>query len=758
VGSYFVSSDGKQSLDLHGTPGFGGVRQTLKTIPSQEYTVEFKMSGNPAGTPVVKVMQLIAAGQSKIFEFDCTGKTEQEMGWQTKKWSFVADSHLTTLAFVTMSKTGVANYGPVIDDVRVYPSSGSLTSNQDLVKNIAPHAQLAVTTVSGGSFTAPVQVQFNPQGSYDPDGQIVLFELDKDGDGYFEVSEKGLHGASMEFTEPGTYTAMLRVTDDKGETKVASHTFQILSGNIIVDDSEWYRINNWKPRKNGDGRYFTPDQDLCIESMVPGGVWFSTNRPYSIDHDYIVEFEVKMNETDNHFVFLYSDGFVGIDIDWGIDLGHTQPGASYNLRNGLGNLTLGAWHKIRVEAHPADKTFDLYLNDNKVSTATGILSNQEYHTNTTNSFFDGNHDVVFIGDVDKAEFRGGNYNRGSTCWRNFRVFTSHFTGNKSQVNDEFDEIGYDIKLELDKTSFTPGEKIKVYFDRGDIGDNTAWLGIVPSGIAHDSEDENERFANQKKRVRQKDGNMIFFAPDEVGLYDIRFHDMDNEGREIASASFMVLEEGKVVDDVQVKEIHVDVSEQDYGPIIFKFSPLRVFEGLAHIGLEYELMKYFSVEADIGYYFNVPPMLYHEPLIPMKEIFDQSDEPWSDLWDLAESYTYWPLSDFWQNNGSGINLTGAFKYYFDGHLKGGYISGEYRYKKSSWSSNDEFDEAIEFDVTANAFNIVLGKQRQINNSMWTDVFIGWGIRDVKLETNFGGDPYEEKFYYNIVLGWKLGLRF
>src|SRR6478735_7089945 len=38
---------GKRSLDLHGSPGFGGVKQTLETRAGKKYRVTFQMTGNP---------------------------------------------------------------------------------------------------------------------------------------------------------------------------------------------------------------------------------------------------------------------------------------------------------------------------------------------------------------------------------------------------------------------------------------------------------------------------------------------------------------------------------------------------------------------------------------------------------------------------------------------------------------------------------------------------------------------------------------
>ncbi len=100
--------------------------------------------------------------------------------------------------------------------------------------NKLPIVNFEINTVSGGEFTAPVWVKFYPSGTYDPDGYILLFEMDMDGDGTFEVSENTLSGGSYEFTVPGNYTTTVRVTDDNGGITTKSKSF------VITDSQNTY--------------------------------------------------------------------------------------------------------------------------------------------------------------------------------------------------------------------------------------------------------------------------------------------------------------------------------------------------------------------------------------------------------------------------------------------------------------------------------------------------------------------------------------
>ena len=52
----------------------------------------------------------------------------------------------------------------------------------------------------------------------DPDGEVVLFEWDFEGDGTFDWSSNLVQPVTWTYTRPGLYNAVLRVTDDEGAT------------------------------------------------------------------------------------------------------------------------------------------------------------------------------------------------------------------------------------------------------------------------------------------------------------------------------------------------------------------------------------------------------------------------------------------------------------------------------------------------------------------------------------------------------------
>ncbi len=110
------AAEGNQSLELNGTTT-GSIAQTFTTEPGTKYSVTYSLAGNPNSTPMVKTGSINIDGQSfEDFSFDATGKTELDMGYVIRQFTFVANHASTTLEFAS---TTTGAFGPVIDDVKV---------------------------------------------------------------------------------------------------------------------------------------------------------------------------------------------------------------------------------------------------------------------------------------------------------------------------------------------------------------------------------------------------------------------------------------------------------------------------------------------------------------------------------------------------------------------------------------------------------------------------------------------------------------
>jgi choice-of-anchor C domain-containing protein len=114
------AADGKRSLDLHGSPGFGGVKQTLATLAGTKYRVTFQMTGNPQANLTEASLTVRAAGADKEFKVDMTGVTHEEPKWTKMSWEFTATDKATVLEIHTAMPASSNPFGgPMVDDVKV---------------------------------------------------------------------------------------------------------------------------------------------------------------------------------------------------------------------------------------------------------------------------------------------------------------------------------------------------------------------------------------------------------------------------------------------------------------------------------------------------------------------------------------------------------------------------------------------------------------------------------------------------------------
>jgi len=95
-------------------------------------------------------------------------------------------------------------------------------------------------------------------------------------------------------------------------------------------------------------------------------------------------------------------------------------------------------------------------------------------------------------------------------------------------------------LKLNKTVFSPGEEIHIQFTAPGLYDESAWVGVIPSGVPHGDEEVCDKEDLAYIYIRNlPSGTVVFTAPATPGNYDIRMFDSDNKGRETAYVNFMV---------------------------------------------------------------------------------------------------------------------------------------------------------------------------------------------------------------------------
>jgi glucose/arabinose dehydrogenase/PKD repeat protein len=144
-------------------------------------------------------------------------------------WAVPADAN--GLPDMSKRRTFVAGAAQPVD-VQIGPGGdlfyvdlgGTIRRIRYFAQNQPPLAVVNATPTSG---PAPLAVAFDGSGSSDPEGHPLTYAWDLDGDGAFDDGAAATAGHT--YTQPGTYTATLRVTDASGATATA--TASISAGN-----------------------------------------------------------------------------------------------------------------------------------------------------------------------------------------------------------------------------------------------------------------------------------------------------------------------------------------------------------------------------------------------------------------------------------------------------------------------------------------------------------------------------------------------
>jgi len=133
----------------------------------------------------------------------------------------------STLSFMSRAGSSLLGTGD-LDEVALYGRALSATEISKQfsysVPNLAPEASF---TASPNPATTGAAVTFNAAGSKDPDGTIVKYEWDLDGNGSYETSTGSAATASHIYATAGDRQVGLKVTDNKGATAKTTKTVTI---------------------------------------------------------------------------------------------------------------------------------------------------------------------------------------------------------------------------------------------------------------------------------------------------------------------------------------------------------------------------------------------------------------------------------------------------------------------------------------------------------------------------------------------------
>ncbi|MCB1186344.1 PQQ-binding-like beta-propeller repeat protein [bacterium] len=153
-------------------------------------------------------------------------------------WDWDGDGLYDSFSDVPMVQHTYVQPGAYVAIVKVTDDSGQEdTDSLGLTVNVAGNdLPVAIVTASPDGGENELWVTMDASGSFDPDGSIVLYEWDFEGDGSYES-----YGISTTVThyygQIGNYRASVRVTDDKGA--------QTVGGDWIAVNEEINPVHTW---------------------------------------------------------------------------------------------------------------------------------------------------------------------------------------------------------------------------------------------------------------------------------------------------------------------------------------------------------------------------------------------------------------------------------------------------------------------------------------------------------------------------------
>jgi len=197
---------------------------------------------------------LAADQQSWDITWDATGSSDPDGTIVQYDWDLDNDGIYETAAAGDTQVQNVPDYGVYTVGVLVTDNDGLTDSTTATVSILAPPVAVLATEPTTG--TAPIDITWHAESSYDIDGIIVQFDWDMDNDGTYEVID-GLANQAVNYSTGGLYTAWVRVTDNDGLTDETSLTIDINNPPtaVLTNTFEQVAPTNWIIHWDATGSY-----------------------------------------------------------------------------------------------------------------------------------------------------------------------------------------------------------------------------------------------------------------------------------------------------------------------------------------------------------------------------------------------------------------------------------------------------------------------------------------------------------------------
>lgn len=197
---HFYVAPYDSSTDTEGTPS------PVLTLPEEGAPPVATLAADPtAGNPPLEVT------------FDASGSTDADGAITKYEWDFDGDGSYDEDSGEPEATFTYTDSGSYNGTVRVTDTSFQTdTASIEIAVNTPP---VAVIVADPKDALAPFESTLTVDGSYDPDGEIVLYEWDFESDGSFDDTDTEPTPRVREFNFPGEFEVALRVTDDGGLTQ-----------------------------------------------------------------------------------------------------------------------------------------------------------------------------------------------------------------------------------------------------------------------------------------------------------------------------------------------------------------------------------------------------------------------------------------------------------------------------------------------------------------------------------------------------------
>ncbi|UCF10239.1 MAG: PKD domain-containing protein [Candidatus Bipolaricaulota bacterium] len=208
-----AAGEGSGNASADGTPSVVG---PVEGLPALEDTLD------PIGSPpVIAVTASVAEGETgEVFRFDATGSTDADGEIVEYRWDLFSSGRFPLLTSTPVLLFPFPDDGTYEVRLRVTDDDGNAVSRDPVVITVTNRPPVPGFAVDSDEVPTGTTLRFDAASSYDPDGTIVTYRWDFDGDGTPET-ETNAATASHAYDDDGRFTVRLHTVDDDGAEAVS---------------------------------------------------------------------------------------------------------------------------------------------------------------------------------------------------------------------------------------------------------------------------------------------------------------------------------------------------------------------------------------------------------------------------------------------------------------------------------------------------------------------------------------------------------